>query len=237
MPAGTVVATANVKYELSTAAAREALELVLEAEPDLVCLQEWTVLRRRLLAERPEYAWWAPWFGECVVGARVDRYDRLDRRVVGLSAPGWAESPHRPLGLEPPRLACEATYLDRVTGRMTTAVSFHLVPGVQHEGRYRIDRPRLVARHRREVRRLQALVDRRRASGDEVYVAGDSNFDGFTLSGLDSAWQGRDAADGGTLGRRRIDDVFAPRPTSDLRLLTTPSDHRALVTTVPAARE
>src|SRR3954451_7285008 len=62
-----------------------------------------------------------------------------------------------------------------------------------------------------------------------VYAMGDSNFDGLRLPGLTSAWEGRES-DPGTLGpRRKIDDVFGPGPADSVRLLTSASDHKAVV--------
>jgi hypothetical protein len=109
-------------------------------------------------------------------------------------------------------------------------VNYHLSPGVQALGRYREDRPALVARHRKEVRRLQDVVAAQLALGHDVYAMGDSNVDGFRLPGLTSAWEGRD--DGpGTLGpRRRVDDVHSGRGrATSVTLLASDSDHKAVV--------
>ena len=109
-------------------------------------------------------------------------------------------------------------------------VNFHLSPGVQSLGPYREDRPALVARHRTEVCRLQDVVDARLALGHDVYAMGDSNFDGFRLSGLTSAWEGRED-EPGTLGpRRKVDDVHSGRTrATSVTLLESDSDHKAVV--------
>jgi hypothetical protein len=119
---------------------------------------------------------------------------------------------------------------DRLTGRTVSVVNYHLVPGVQARGEYRVDRPRLVARHRTEVRRLTRLVAEQLALGDVVHALGDSNFDGLRLSGLTSAWSGREHEPVGTLGpHRKIDDVFGPGRALSVVLVTTPSDHLGVV--------
>jgi hypothetical protein len=241
----TVVATANVEYHLPLDRAHEALGLVLAREPDLVGLQEWHLprvpsLRRvgsvvvppltrvRLGRRAAPYAWTATLVGGCAVGARADRYLQLDGRAHLLSAPGFAEKPDRFLGLEPPRFAAVGVYRDRYADRTVALISYHLVPGVERAGRYRTDRPRLVARHLRERRRLQALVDRLLDQGHVVFAVGDANVDGLRLDRLTSCWDGR--PDGpGTLGARRVDDVHGPGPAVSVDLVTTPSDHRALV--------
>src|SRR4051794_14211213 len=238
MSAQTTVATANVLYTLGPVDARTALGDVLAAEPDLVGLQEWYPTRLRLLQEtgrvgllpgplfpprggggRGSYLWLLPLLGGCVVGARADRFELRSSRAVPLSAPGRADREDRFLGLEPPRLATVGIYRDRQLPRTVALVSYHLVSGVQARGSYRSDRPQLVERHRREVRRLTQLVARLLAAGHVVHAVGDSNFDGLRLPGLTSAWDGREL-EPGTLGRhRKIDDVHGPGPADAVSLL------------------
>jgi hypothetical protein len=256
MPARTTVATANVLYTLDHQDARQALGDVLALGPDLVGLQEWYPSRVSLLRETGrvgpvpwrgvrlgrrgagrlgDYVWHLPLLGGCVVGARADRYDLLRCRAVLLSGPGRADREDRFLGFEPPRFATVGIYLDRQVGGTVVLVDYHLVSGVQASGRYREDRPRLVDRHRREVRRLERLVTRLLAAGHVVHAVGDSNYDGFRLAGLTSTWEGREHAPG-TLGpHRKVDDVHGPGPAELVTSVTTPSDHRALVVrrTVP----
>ena len=89
----------------------------------------------------------------------------------------------------------------------------------------------LVARHRQEVERLERLIAQYQREGHVVYAVGDSNFDSLRLAGLTSAWEGREDHPG-TIGARtrKLDDVHGPGPASEVKLLHTPSDHRALVT-------
>ncbi|KRF16922.1 hypothetical protein [Nocardioides sp. Soil796] len=245
MTAHTVVATANVHRGLGTRDAREALRDVLEHEPDLVGLQEWHPWRVRLLAETGSvgllrgprrsrrdsgYLWTMPVLGDCVVGARSERFSLLHVGSVWLSSPGRADAAlARRRRIEPPHLASVATYDDRTGGRTVSLISYHLVPGVQSGGVYRADRPLLAARHREEAARVQAMVDECRALGHTVYAVGDSNFDGFRLTGLTSAWEGREA-EPGTLGpSRKIDDVHGPGLPTSVRLLANASDHKAVL--------
>ena len=113
-------------------------------------------------------------------------------------------------------------------------MSYHLCPGVEHDGRYIADRPLLVARHRQEVQRLEQLIAEYQREGHVVYAVGDSNFDRQRLAGLTSSWVGREDAPG-TIGSgtRKLDDVHGPGPASVVKLLHTPSDHRAMVATRP----
>ncbi|WP_067433404.1 exonuclease/endonuclease/phosphatase family protein [Nocardioides jensenii] len=245
MTSHTVVATANVNRALGSHDARRALHQVLEHEPDLVGLQEWHPWRFRLLAatgsvgllrgprfghEHRGYLWTMPFLGDCVVGARSDRFSLVESDCLWLSRPGRADAAlARRRRIEPPHLATVATYDDRSRDRRVTLIGYHLVPGVQSHGVYREDRPLLAQRHRDEVSRLQRLVDERLALGHTVYALGDSNFDGLRLSGLTSAWEGRDD-DPGTLGpRRKIDDVHGPSVPLSVQLLTNASDHKAVV--------
>jgi hypothetical protein len=255
MAGRTVVATANVLYKLPLEDARQVLSGVLEFEPDLVGLQEWNPPRYRLLREtgsvmwlppvgaRPwgrhgqrrrteqssGYRWVTPFIGGCAVGARADRFELLECRARLLSRPGRAERPDHWLSLEPPRVATVAVWSERDGDRTVCLINYHLAPGVQRAGEYRGDRPVLVARHRREVRAVEGLVQRHLALGHVVYALGDSNFDGLRLSTLESAWQGREA-EPGTLGaRRKVDDVHGPGAATEVTLLGNASDHRAVL--------
>ena len=249
MTTQTVVATANVLRDLGARQAREALAGVLAHEPDLVALQEWGPKRFGLLREHGSvgllpgaarlrvgtgpYAWTTPLLGGCTVGIRLGRYDVLGVRPVVLNWPGHADKPDRPFGLEPPRIAVQATLRDHHTGAVVVLLDYHLVPGVQLGGHYREDRPRLVARHRAEVRKLEAVVAAHHARGHLVHAAGDANLEGLRLAGLTSAWEGREDAPATLDDGRRVDDVFGPGPATRVDLLMNPSDHRAVVATRP----
>jgi hypothetical protein len=243
------VATANVLCTLGLDDAREALAAVLHRSPDLVGLQEWYPSRSGLLRETgrlgpvpqlggrlprrgtgptPDYLWNAPLVGGCVVGARADRFEMVGCRPRLLSGPGRADRPDRWLGVEPPRVATIGVYRDRVSGLTVSLVSYHLAPGVQAGGRYRPDRPVLVSRHRREVRHLERLVQERLSLGHVVFAVGDSNFDGLRIAGLTSAWEGRED-EPGTLGARKVDDVHGPGLARSVTVLTSRSDHEAVV--------
>jgi hypothetical protein len=249
MTGRTVVASANVLRSLGRRPAREALRLVLAHGPDLVGLQEWGLVRSALLREtgavdvrlsdrlsvtRPPggtaatYRWISSW-GDCPVGVRAERYDVLGCRTRVLGWVGPADRGSRALSLVPPRVATVAVLRDLERERLVTLVNFHLVPGVQARGSYREDRPLLASRHRAEVRRLAQVVEDELSRGREVHAVGDSNYDGLRLPGLTSAWEGREA-DPGTLGpRRHVDDVHGPGPATSVVLVSTPSDHKAVV--------
>ncbi|MCW2818775.1 MAG: hypothetical protein JWR42_1562 [Marmoricola sp.] len=237
----TLVATANVQCDLDRSAAAAALAVVLDQAPDLVGLQEWSAARSGVLRRTGRvvpvpwrgslvadgWVWCAPLLGGCVTGARADRFRLRGCRPWVLSRPGRSDRGDQPL--EPGRVATVSWWQDRVTTRTVALVSQHLVSGVQQGGRYRDDRPVLVGRHRAETRRLQLLVDRLGARGHTTYVVGDSNLHGFGLRGLTSAWEGREDHPG-TLGpRRRVDDVLGPGRATDVRLVATGSDHRAVL--------
>lgn len=243
------MASANILGSLGPTQAREALEEVLALRPDLIGLQEWGPARFALLREsgRPGlvphlggrlsrrngvgagYLWNMPLVGGCVVGARADRFELVQCRTRFLSRLGLADRHQRRPNLEPARAATVAVYRDRHLDQTVCLVDYHLVAGVQRDGRYRADLPALVARHRREVRALDRLVREQLDRGHLVFAAGDSNFDGLRLEGLTSAWAGV-ANHPGTFGRRRkIDDVHGPGPAENITLVTTPSDHKAVV--------
>ena len=242
------MATANVLRDLRSADARAALDGILEHQPDLIGLQEWGPKRIGLLRahgrvallpdlglrvgpRNGDYLWATALLGGCALGVRAERYDVLGFRHMLLSLPGHADKPDRPFGLEPPRLAATARLRDRVTGRIVVLVVYHLVPGVQWEGDFRTDRPRLVARHRAEAQRLKVLIAREQAQGQVVVAVGDANFSSLRLAGLTSAWDGYADLPATLDDGRTVDDVFGPGRPVDVRLLHNPSDHRAVIAT------
>jgi hypothetical protein len=249
----TTVASANILYKLGSDAARTALQQVLADRPDLVGLQEWYVSRLRLLRRfgdvrvvpalgtgllprprDPAYHWVSAVAGGNVVGARADRFDPVSARVVFVSGFGRSDRPDRASGIEPPRVVTVGVFRDRQVDRTVAMMSYHLTPGVEEEAAYISARPRLEARHRRDVQRLENLIGEHQRSGHVVYAVGDSNFDSLRLAGLTSSWEGREHRPG-TIGSgtRKLDDVHGPGRASRVTLLTTPSDHRAVVAERP----
>ena len=249
----TAVASANILYKLPQRDARTALTQVLEVEPDLVGLQEWYVSRLGLLRRfgdvtvvpslgtrflrrpaDPADHWISAVAGGNVVGARADRFDRVSSRVVFLSRIGRSDRPDRFLRTEPPRVVTVGVFRDRQADRTVAMMSYHLAPGVEVDAQYHPERPLLRARHEAEVRRLERLVAEHQQAGHVVYAVGDSNFDSLRLAGLTSAWEGREHRPGtiGT-GTRKLDDAHGPGRASRVTLLTTPSDHKALVAVRP----
>jgi hypothetical protein len=245
----TTVVSANLLYTLPAPDARKALDLVLAPQPDLVGLQEWYLPRLPLLrrtgdvrlepsfgliripaAHAPRYHWVETIADGNVVGARADRFDLVHGRSVLLTGIGRSDRPDRFLDTEPPRLAALGVFRDRVVDRTVALISYHLVPGVEAGGRYRDDRPLIVARHRREVRRIEGLVTELGRAGHTVYAVGDANFHLQRFAGITSSWDGRED-DPGTWGRgtRKLDDVHGPGPATEVRLIETPSDHRAVL--------
>ena len=248
----TSVATANLLFRLGRPEAASALRTVLAAEPDLVGLQEWYVSRTDLLrrtgdvlltpslgllripAPHPDYHWVTTIGAGCAAGARADRYDLLEGRSVLLSGLGRAERTEYPLNAEPPRIAAVGIFRDRTTDRTVALISYHLVAGTQSGEGYRTDRPRLVARHRREVRRVESLVAELQHAGHVVYAVGDANYHLLPIAGLTSTWAGREDEPGSIgSGTRKIDDVHGPGPATSVRLISTESDHRAVLATRP----
>jgi hypothetical protein len=247
----TRVATANILYKLPMSRARVALRQVMDAEPDLIGLQEWYPTRIGLLLDRgtvhtapavpglsrllrdrpgPAYHWISSLACGNVVGARADRFDLLGSTAVLLSGIGRSDRPDRALGIEPPRLVTVGVFADRQVERTITLMSYHLCPGVERNAHYIPERPLVRARHQQEVHRLEALIAEQQRAGHAVYAVGDSNFHLQRLAGLTSAWEGREDAPGtiGT-GTRKLDDVHGPGSASAVRVLETPSDHRAVI--------
>jgi hypothetical protein len=245
----TTVASANILYKLPPADSRTALTQVLAHDPDLVGLQEWYVSRLALLRQfgdvkviprlgtqflrrprNPAYHWVSAVAGGNVVGARADRFDPVSSHVVFVSGFGRSDRPDRALGMEPPRVVTVGVFRDREVDRTVAIMSYHLTPGVEEDAAYIQVRPRLEARHRSDVRRVEKLIAEHQQAGHIVYAVGDSNFDSLRLAGLTSAWEGREHRPG-TIGSgtRKLDDVHGPGRATRVTLLTTPSDHKAVV--------
>jgi hypothetical protein len=243
------VVTANVLCTLRAGDAVDALRGILDLEPDLVGLQEWRTRRLRLLRGTGPgrviapglpapvrtvvgpsgYLWVTSLLGDCVVGARSDRYELLSARSPVLGWFGRSDRGARPLPVLAPRFATVAVYRDRRLGRDMSVVCYHLAPGVQARGAYRSDRPLLVARHRSEVARLNRVVAAELALGRTVYEVGDSNFVGLRVDGLTSAWDGREDEPGTFGPHRKIDDVHGPGAAVAVSLLSSASDHKTVL--------
>jgi hypothetical protein len=178
----------------------------------------------------PAYHWIASAAAGNVVGARADRFEPVSSRVVFVSRIGRSDRPDRFLHTEPPRVVTIGVFRDLTADRTVAMMSYHLAPGVELDAAYIPERPLLRSRHEAEVRRLEQLIAEHREAGHVVYAVGDSNFDGLRLAGLTSAWEGRERRPG-TIGSgtRKLDDVHGPGRASRVTLLTTPSDHKAVV--------
>lgn len=241
----TRIVTANTLYKLPRAKAREVLADVLAPRPDLVGLQEWYVDRLPLLLPSGsvrvtpgpplsvpggrDFHWITGLGGGNAVGARRDRFDLRQAHQRWLSMPGPTDRTDRLLNLEPPREATVGIFRDRDSGGTVALLSYHLVSGAVRGASYRTDRPHLVRRHQHEVCRIEEIVAGLQARGHVVYAVGDANRHLQRFAGLTSAWEGRQPVP--TCGGTTIDDVHGPGPATDLEVITTPSDHKALLVT------
>lgn len=227
----TRVACANVKVTLDHFGAAQALEDVLALNPDLGGLQEWPSGRDVLLRKASSYDFARNSAGGGPVFWRRDRYGLVRCRAVVLARRSFVGHLTGRKSTLPASVATLVVLCDDDTGAEVAVVNYHLTAEVQYGGGYRTDkahRPR-VRRHKREVARLTRLARRQWRKGRRVYLIGDSNFDGLRVKGFRSCWTGPDLPDGGTLGNRRVDIVFAATVPKRVRLVKTPSDHRAVV--------
>lgn len=226
------VATANIYSGLTADQAEAAVRAVLRTgDVAAIGLQEWRRSRDRILARFYGFDFRRPVTGGGPIGLNHGRYHHVRTRGIVLAAPGRVDrSPGRRRFLG----ASIATLViadDQLTGDRVAFVNYHLTAEVQRGDGYRHDRPLRVARHRREVRRLEALIARLEAAGLTVYALGDSNFHGLRLAGVTSAWAGRAPRGTHKGGKRAIDDVHGPGPADDVELVATDSDHDAVVAT------
>ena len=174
----------------------------------------------------------SPRYGENALRLAADRYrleraghvavgglGRADRGRADRAGPAAAD---RPAG----RLR------DRTTGRPVSVVVHHLVPGVQRAGGYaRTGR----CWWRGTAARWPGCGPWSPASSPAGRRSGRSataTSTGSALPGLVSAWEGRRDDPRGTLGTssaRKIDDVLGPGPADEVLLLTSASDHAAVL--------
>lgn len=226
------LATANIfaHMTLSEAAAGVDTVLVTSGTTDVIlALQEWAAGRQSILHDLAKRG-----LGSCRPAGgggpivHAARYSSLHCRAVTLAR---AEVMGHLIGRKnrlPASVANLTVLHDDETGDDLAVINFHLTAEVQSAGRYRRDvAHRLrVQRHKRERRRLSALVRAQQRKGRVVYALGDSNFDGFALPPLRSCWRGRK---GGTLDGRAVDIVFAETEADTVKTVVTGSDHRAVV--------
>lgn len=222
------LATANIFKGMPPDKARLAIETVLIHRPDVLALQEVGRGRGRILRDLDGYSFARPVDG----GAPIvygPRFSLVRCRAVVLARREFVgHMPGRKSRL-PATVATLAVLHDEATGHDAAVIDFHLTAEVQYAGRYRRDLAhRLrVRRHKRERRRLRALIVEQRSKGRDVYALGDGNYDGLTLPPLTSCWEGRRAE--GTLGNRAVDAIYAETRPTAVRTVVTGSDHRAVV--------
>lgn len=223
----TRLATANVRVTLDHFEAAHALAEVLALNPDVGGLQEWPTGRDQLLKAATAYDYARNDMGGGPVFWRRDRFGLVRCRAVVLARRSFVGHLTGRKSTLPASVATLAILCDDETGGEVAIINFHLTAEVQSGGRYRRDKAHRarVRRHKREVRRL-ARMGRRQRRKRPVYLHGDTNYDGLQIPGFVSCWEGRD---GGTLGRRAVDVVYASRPAKAVRTVTTGSDHRAVV--------
>jgi hypothetical protein len=235
-----VLAYANVFDGLSHADAKIAFDEVRASEAQLVGLGEWGPGRQDILDADEAFTWVKPGPACPPVGADKARYVSVTAHMR-LIAKGRAVD-RKPNG-QPSRThlgdlyATVSVWQERPTGDLVTVVNAHLPSASSKAGIWRriagalSPRARMAREAKREVR---AIVKRHWAFGRRVYVVGDMNIHNMQLRPLVSCWEGRTLRP--TLNRSTYDMVLAQQPAADVRLIKTPSDHKAVVATYPKGK-
>lgn len=237
----TVVASANLRYTLSSAAFEAGLRKVLARNPDQVALQEAGPNRDHVIERvgaELGYSWARAKGGEPVMW-KIARHGKTPRSVHPVRL-ARAEFVGHLIGRKSRLGASIATevILDDLAsnhpdGAQDVLLDYHLTAEIQDVrggGGYKKDLAhRLrVRRHKREKRRLGRRARMQKRRGRRTRAAGDGNYSGMTLGGFVSCWKNRH---GGTLGGRPVDIIFADDAGAKLDTIETPSDHDTLVVT------
>jgi hypothetical protein len=228
----TRVLTANIRDTIDFDTARADLLRVLDQVlPTLGGLQEWSRSRDPILDASGYSHARGPKGGGPVLWDEQRHRLRAVRSIRLARAEFVGHLPGRRSRLGPSW--CTEAILDDLPGdgpdgSQTVVLNYHLTAEVQVGSGYRRDlKHRLrVMRHKREKRRLGRRARMHLRRGRRVFALGDSNYAGMRLGGFVSCWEGHD---GGTLGSRAVDIVYAERrPLGKPRTLKTHSDHRAV---------
>lgn len=254
------VLTQNVWVNAPIEVADAVLQRLLGLSPDIVALQEWPSGRNPLLKDTGAFErvptarpaarrrrrwepgtgmhWCRPVLGPTgPIGLRADRYEVLDCQAMTLTpARRVRPTPRHPRVTLSANRVSQIRAHDHLRDEEVVVLDYHLWAGVQIGGHYSqrpTDRAR-VDGHRDQVAALSALIQGHLAAGRTVYALGDSNFDGLTLPGLVSAWDGRERQPRGTHreGNRKIDDVFGPTRPERVELVDHPDpriDHQGVL--------
>ena len=241
-----VVAYANIFDGLPRAAAKAAFDAVRASGAQLVGLGEWGPGRQGILDADEAFTWFKPGPTCPPVGADKTRYTCVTVRKRLLAK---GRDVDRKPGGQPSRthlddtFATVAVFQERGTGDLVTVINAHLPsassqiqdpaePGVWRR-LFGALTPR--ARMARECKReLRAIVKRHWARGRRVYLVGDMNIHNMRLRPLTSCWADRELRP--TLNRSTYDMVLAQQPAAAVRLIKTPSDHKAVVATYPKGK-
>lgn len=232
------VGTANIADWISEVQAEQALQLFVDEGLDLAGLEEWGVSRDGILqrfADRSHLRWARPPEGHGgPVLYNATRFHLLHCRAVTIATAGFVGTlPGRKDNL-PPSYVTVAVFEDQILDAETTLVVMHLTAEVQVGEHYRQDAQHKarVRRHMKERRGVSRVAAAHVKAGRRVYVVGDTNYDTMPLPPLIPCWTGHKAQEqAGTLGGRTVDYVFAQTRAVTVRVIKTPSDHKAVVAT------
>lgn len=254
----TRVATCNMFNGLPIADAEVGLRSVLQVpdgkQTDIIGLQEWGgAARNNLLRSKfgqlsilpqarkwtplpnvarpvPGYFWARSLLGGGPIGFNSNRFELrfvLARVLVGPGRVDVAKGYRTNLG---PSWATVATAFDNLIEDHVTVINFHLTTHVEAGGKYRPECPLRALRHQKERAALTALAGYHLGTGRRVYVTGDTNFHRMPLPPLVSAFDVLPAKPtGGTLGTRRIDEVYGKHAPVGVQEVESESDHDHIV--------
>lgn len=223
------VATLNIRHRLPVVKMGADVRAVLAQTPDVAGLQECSGQDRRKALEALLPAWRAvnPEPHQTPIVVNTARQKILDSGTWHLN--NRLPEPHKGAGTATAKWAVWVLVEDRATGAKAAVVNCHLVPSLWWPPRKRL--------HKRQQRRLAALVKQLVKRADAVTVLGDFN---APLSALGIVREQAPYASKplATHGKRSIDHILSTAPVSGARVLDgLHTDHRALIADVTVKEE
>ena len=227
------VATCNLHISATLSEITGSINRVMSTNPDVVFFQEMAPGAQALF--RKQYGEDYRLVGSPPVAFRRSRFTLKGHKRITLVNRRWVEKFSIYRAYRPASFATRVILRDGMS-KTVALLNIHLPTGscksgpAGKPGTYRTEYPLIVQYHRDAVKRVRRFVRAQKRLRRDVYVGGDTNYDGLEIPGLVSCWDGRELLP--TLNHSTYDMVYHGKSRAlNVVRLEIPSDHDAVIAT------